>query len=120
MEDASNLHEEFYFFGKGNFLLHDRINDELVGKVVKRFLKENQIDVFYMTSPFDENMTLYRKEWFEGVTVVATVYDIIPYIMKEQYFPRFSRAKMYYERRIDMLKWVDRTLVISESVKRRI
>lgn len=117
MVDASNLHEEFYFFGKGNFLLHDRINYELVGKVVKRFLKENQIDVFYMTSPFDENMTLYRKEWFEGVTVVATVYDIIPYIMKEQYFPRFSRAKMYYERRIDMLKWVDRTLVISESVK---
>lgn len=38
-----------------------RINYELVGKVVKRFLKDNQIDVFYMTSPFDENMTLYRK-----------------------------------------------------------
>lgn len=117
MEDASNLHEEFYFFGKGNFLLHDRINYELVGKVVKRFLKDNQIDVFYMTSPFDENMTLYRKEWFEGVTVVATVYDIIPYMRKEQYFPRFSRAKQYYEMRIDMLKWVDQILVISESVK---
>ena len=117
MEDASNLHEEFYYFGKGNFLLHDRINYELVGKVVKRFLKDNQIDVFYMTSPFDENMTLYRKEWFEGVTVVATVYDIIPYMRKDQYFPRFSRAKQYYEMRIDMLKWVDRILVISESVK---
>lgn len=117
MEDASNLHEEFYFFGKGNFLLHDRINYELVGKVVKRFLKDNQIDVFYMTSPFDENMTLYRKEWFEGVTVVATVYDIIPYMRKDQYFPRFSRAKQYYEMRIDMLKWVDQILVISESVK---
>ncbi len=73
--------------------------------------------MFYMTSPFDENMTLYRKEWFEGVTVVATVYDIIPYMRKEQYFPRFSRAKQYYEMRIDMLKWVDQILVISESVK---
>ena len=70
-----------------------------------------------MTSPFDENMTLYRKEWFEGVTVVATVYDIIPYMRKDQYFPRFSRAKQYYEMRIDMLKWVDQILVISESVK---
>ena len=73
--------------------------------------------MFYMTSPFDENMTLYRKEWFEGVTVVATVYDIIPYMRKDQYFPRFSRAKQYYEMRIDMLKWVDQILVISESVK---
>ena len=62
-------------------------------------------------------MTLYRKEWFEGVTVVATVYDIIPYMRKDQYFPRFSRAKQYYEMRIDMLKWVDQILVISESVK---
>lgn len=117
MEEDSNLTENYYYFGHNNFLLHDRINDELVGRVVKNFLNDHQIDVFYMTSPFDENMTLYRREWFEGVTVVATVYDIIPYIMKKQYFPPLSRAKKYYEKRIEMLRWVDRTLVISESVK---
>ena len=80
------------------------------------FLADNKIDIFYITSPFDGSLPTYLKEWFGSTKVIATVYDIIPYVMKSHYFPNPADMKWYMER-IDMLRWCDRYVVISQSVK---
>lgn len=84
--------------------------------VLEHFLKENEIDIFYITSPFDEHFPPYQKPWFGEVRVVACVYDIIPYVMRTHYFPNPGDIDWYMER-VEMLRWADRYSVISQSVK---
>ena len=55
----------------------------VLGELLRRFLRENSIDLFYVTSPFDGFFPTYEKEWFEGCRVCATCYDIIPWIYPE-------------------------------------
>ena len=113
---AENLHEFYFYTGEENSLLKNPQYTSLIGDIIQNFIREHQIDIFYMTSPFESTSFIYQKEWFSQVKVVATVYDIIPYVMKEHYL---SNATVYqaYMSRIEMLRWVDRCLVISNSVK---
>lgn len=106
---------EFYSYsGRKQFLL-GREYEEILGGIVRHYLEENRIDVFYITSPFDTDGILYKKEWFSGVRVVVLVYDIIPYIFKERYLPE-GQYQIYMER-VNMLRWADQIQVISQSVK---
>ena len=113
---AENLHEFYFYTGEENYLLRNPQFAPLIGDIIQGFIRENQIDLFYITSPFESNNFLYQKEWFANTKVVATVYDIIPYVMKEQYLTNDAAYQAYMER-VDMLRWVDRCLVISNSVK---
>ena len=114
--DYPNLTEECFDCGKDRGLLN--IADGLVYEnLVRSYIEKNKIDVFYITSPFDDNVPVYRKEWFDGVKTVATVYDIIPYIFKEHYFNNHIIGAAWYLERIEMLRWMDKLLVISQSVK---
>ncbi len=119
MKDAvtkGNIEDICFYAGKNQELVSNKEYKEIYGDIVKRFIRENKIDVFYITSPFDLNITPYQKEWFEGVRTVATVYDIIPYVWKKKYL---SDKTIYarYMRCVQMLRWVDEYLVISQSVK---
>ncbi len=89
---------------------------DFYGELIRSYIRKNHIDVFYITSPFDLSLPLYRKEWFGPAQVVATVYDIIPYLMQEQYFPNPEDINWYLER-LETLRWADRLLAISQSVK---
>lgn len=89
---------------------------DIYRSVLERFLKENEIDVFYITSPFDGQFPPYRKTWFSDVHVVVCVYDIIPYVMRAHYFPNPGDIDWYMER-VEMLRWADRYSAISQSVK---
>lgn len=126
-----NLFEEFYmkdkvknghvidfylFSGKSQELISDEEYKDIFGDIVKNFLAKYRIDVFYITSPFDSDAVHYQREWFDGVRTVATVYDIIPFVMKDTYLKNKAMYRFYMEC-VDMLRWVDEYLVISQSVK---
>ncbi|MBE7681559.1 glycosyltransferase [Paenibacillus sp. P13VS] len=108
--------QEFYFYpGPDNLLLKKPAYKGIIGNIVKNFIKEHNIEVFYITSPFDSNMS-YEPEWLHNVQVIATVYDIIPYLFKERYL----KDKYFYNQYmnwIDKIKQADRILAISQSVK---
>lgn len=89
---------------------------ELYGEIVRSFIQKNQIDVFIITSPFDAQYPTYQKEWFEGTKVATIVYDIIPYVMQDHYFPQKETMRWYLEK-LEQLSWADQLLVISQSVK---
>ncbi len=110
------FHEDFINTGKNNMLLRSDKYSDVVGAVIRRYIEENNIDIFYITSPFESNYIAYKKEWFGRAKVVATVYDIIPYVMKENYLADKTTYKWYMSC-IDNLRWADEIFVISESVK---
>lgn len=116
MIENSNFTEDFVYTGKNNFLLHNDGYSEIIGNIIKHYIRENNIDIFYLTSPFETGFTLYKKEWFDGVKVVTTVYDIIPYIMKEKYLSDRNNFNIYMKC-VENLRWSDELFVISESVK---
>lgn len=117
--NTDNLTCVNYFCGKDNFLIRDSQFAGIIGNLIRKFIQEYKIDIFCVTSPFDMKMMCYEKEWFTGVKVVAIVYDIIPYIMKREYFTGSYADRNFsmYMKRMDMLRWMDQLLVISESVK---
>ena len=102
--------------GKNQMLLRNPAYAEVIGSLIRRWLRENEIDVFYITSPFEATFIPYQKEWFEGVRVVVTVYDIIPYVMKNRYL-KDENTYRWYMSCVDNLRWADALYVISESVK---
>lgn len=112
----NNFTEDFIDTGKNNVLLRNEIYSDVIGSIIKRYIRENHIDIFYITSPFESNFVLYKKEWFENVKVISTVYDIIPYVMKDKYLSDKNTFK-WYMKCIDNLRWSDELFVISESVK---
>lgn len=116
MIENNNFTEDFVYTGKNNFLLQNESYSEVIGNIIKHYIHENNIDIFYITSPFETGFTLYKKEWFEGVKVVTTVYDIIPYIMKEKYLSDRNNFNIYMKC-VENLRWSDELFVISESVK---
>ncbi|MDE7313430.1 MAG: glycosyltransferase [Eubacterium sp.] len=119
MKDAvkkENIIDVCFFSGKNRELISDKEYQDIYGDIVKKFIRQNQIDVFYITSPFDLSVIQYRKEWFEGVKTVATVYDIIPYVLKKKYLSDRTTYCLYMKC-VQMLRWVDEYLVISQSVK---
>ena len=115
---ANNFHKCDVYVGKD--ALVRRENEPYVpvfAEAIKYFIRQNKIDIFYVTSPFlGGDYPAYEPSWFEGVTVVATAWDIIPYIMRDTYLAT-KTAMRWYMKRIEMLKWMDRLLAISQSVK---
>lgn len=116
MITGGNFTEDFIDTGKNNVLLRNEIYSDIIGDIIKRYIRENNIDIFYITSPFESNFILYKKEWFEGVKVIMTVYDIIPYVMKDKYLSD-KNTYDWYMKCVENLRWADELFVISESVK---
>ncbi|MDE6501649.1 MAG: glycosyltransferase [Ruminococcus sp.] len=112
----NNFTEDFIDTGKNNVLLRNEIYSDVIGSIIKRYIRENNIDIFYITSPFESNFIQYKKEWFEGIRVISTVYDIIPYVMKDKYLTD-KNIYNWYMKCVENLRWSDELFVISESVK---
>lgn len=112
----NNFTEDFIDTGKNNVLLRNEIYSDIIGNIIKRYIRENNIDIFYITSPFESAFTLYKKEWFDGVKVITTVYDIIPYVMKNKYL-NDKNTYNWYMKCVENLRWADELFVISDSVK---
>lgn len=111
-----NLTESYFFMGRNHFLGNASEFFSVYGQLVKEYIAKNRIDVFYITSPFDGLLPVYQKDWFAGTKVVATVYDIIPYLFKKQYLSDANALKQYMGF-VEQLRWADKLLAISQSVK---
>ena len=112
---SENVKEFYFYTGENCFLIREKSYRELIGAIVKKFIKENQIDIFYITSPFDRLMS-YDLDWLKGTKVVMTVYDIIPYLFKDRYL----KPKEFYNEYmswVEKVKHADKILAISQSVK---
>ncbi|MGF9713267.1 glycosyltransferase [Paenibacillus naphthalenovorans] len=112
---SENVSEHYFYLGKDGFLGKDKKYKEILGNLIRNFIKAHGINVFYMTSPFD-GLISYDMEWFSDVKTVATLYDIIPYIYKEKYLG----SKHVYDQYMGMMNNVlktDKLLAISKSAK---
>lgn len=116
LQEGTTVKEFQMYSGPGGFLLRERKYNEVMGKLVEKYITENSIDIFCITSPFDGHNVVYKKEWFGACKVVAITYDIIPYVMKDHYLAE-PNSYQYYMECIDILRWVDEIQVISQSVE---
>ena len=119
---GQNVHPQYYFVGK-NALLRQYRGDftDLLGALIKSFIKKYHIEVFFITAPFLSTNdigynAIYQREWFTGVAVVTALYDIIPYIYKKDYLPD-KKSYSWYMSCVEMLRWVDGIVAISKSAK---
>lgn len=119
--EYENVKDVHIYTGNSQYLIQSEPNgkvkkyEKIFGELVKKFLKDNNIDIFYFTSPFDY-WDIFNMEWFKSVTTIATVYDIIPYLFQKRYLGD-KDAKKWYMRIINFIKKVDKILAISQSVK---
>ena len=79
LEDASYLNELALSAGPEGILLQNKEFEDIVGEIIRKYIRENEIDVFCITSPFDSYNVMYKKDWFSDCKVVAIIYDIIPF-----------------------------------------
>ena len=111
-----NLQESYFYCGRELDLL-SIADGKLYGTLVRKFIHKNKINVFYITSPFESQVPVYQEAWFCNVKTVVTVYDIIPLVFKNHYFPNGDSDMEWYVKRLSVLNWVDKMIVISQSVK---
>ncbi|UHA71656.1 glycosyltransferase [Paenibacillus sp. 481] len=112
---SDNVSEHYFYAGEGNILLKNREYKPIIGDVVKQFIKQNEIDVFYVTAPFDRHIS-YDADWLSGVKTVVTLYDIIPYVFKERYLSNKTGYTEYMSC-IHNIERFDKILAISQSAK---
>lgn len=114
--EYENLQEIFLWCGTNRFLSMNPDYKEIYSGIIRNFIKKNNIDVFYITSPFDGHNFPYQREWFGNVKIMAMVYDIIPFMMKDIYL-KDKNTYNWYMRCFEAFKYFDEYLVISESIK---
>ena len=114
-KNPENFEEINLFLGKKAEIARDSELKGIYRDLIRQFIRKYEIDVFYVTSPFDPSMPVCEKSWFGNAKVVATVYDIIPYVMKEHYFKYLNEK--WYMSVVAELKKYDQLFAISESVK---
>ena len=56
---VTNLTEDFIDTGSQNVLLREKACEEVMGAILQQYLQERQIDVFYITSPFESKFVSY-------------------------------------------------------------
>ncbi|MEX1029320.1 MAG: glycosyltransferase [Paenibacillaceae bacterium] len=112
---SDNVSEHYFYLGNDGFIGKHKKYKGIFGDLIRNFIKAHNIDVYYMTSPFDQNIS-YDMKWFSEIKVVATLYDIIPYIFKNRYL-RDKAFNEEYMKLITNLKNADKILAISQCAK---
>ncbi len=111
----SNVEHIYFYTGKNQCMITDIKLRDAFGNLVKKFISDYEIDIFYFTSVFDE-WDIYEKEWFEGVKTAVTVYDVIPYIYREKYLNDEKKLKRYMKG-VFVLEEADMIFAISEHTR---
>ena len=96
-------------------LLRDVTTMKLIEAEVKHFLTKSKVDVMLFTSP-TEYGNMYKAEWFDGVTKVGVLYDLIPLMFPKQCLFDKTYSQDYYDS-LEFLKSMDFLLAISQSAK---
>jgi glycosyltransferase involved in cell wall biosynthesis len=79
--------------------------------------RRHGIDVYWCANPLMPNVVLPTE--LQGPAIAATIYDLIPWVMRETYLDRWpSAVRDEYLRRLNALpQWADVLLCISESAR---
>lgn len=85
------------------------------GLAIAKFIDDNRLDVYW------DIAAIIRKDCFiskrnDHTLYVSTVYDLIPYIFKEDFFYDVDQYIKYYERMLELKKF-DVLFSISESTR---
>lgn len=81
---------------------------------LRRLLKSLKPDLFHVSSPL---LGPFHWEVAAGVRTVATIYDLIPVLMREAYLDKWPVAlQRLYKARMQELARLDGAIVISEAV----
>lgn len=117
LKKHNNLIEIKIYTGKQEIFIRNEKYSDILGKIIETNIEKNNIDVFYITSPFDfDNQPNYEKKWFGDTLICATFYDLIPYLFKDHYLSDEGTQKRYI-RKLEKLKWMDHLFAISQSAK---
>jgi len=114
-------HSYFYFYpdlSQGVAYLREQL---------QQFLLRNRIDVYHIMSPFNlfhlpqhlfqaYSDAMLNKEWFGRTRVAATLYDVIPLVLKERYLNPV--VEPIYMGVIEMIRSCDIIYAISETTKK--
>lgn len=93
---------------------------QLVRKTIRRFLKNNHIDVFINADPMGyKTFPVYKRNWFGRTKLIGIVYDLIPLILRKQYLKEEDQLKIYISY-VKSLKKYDLLFSISNTTKRDI
>ncbi|WP_138755239.1 glycosyltransferase [Paenibacillus sinopodophylli] len=87
---------------------------------IEQFVINNNIDIVHFTSPlmFDIEVPILK---INNVKTSYLMYDLIPIVMKKQYYDRWpSQIQKEYDRKLKVLQTADVILTISEASKRDI
>lgn len=123
-EFPKNVHKFKMYSGKDNYLLshakpmgkticYDSSYEGVLKGIYSNFIKENKIDLFIISSPFDFWMC-YKSEWFENTKTAVIFYDLVPYLFEEYYFDN-DFGKDIYMRNLEFVKNCDIIMPISKS-----
>ena len=85
LQCGDNVHKYYT-----NALFSEMDSEEVYGQIIENFLKREMIDVFYFPNALCVKLPMIKKKWFGKTKVVATIHDIIPWMMKEKYLIFFQ------------------------------
>lgn len=81
-------------------------------------LLSNRVDVFHIGSPLEEGCAIIPQfKKFRPLTVVCTLYDLIPYLFSEYYLAGNEPFRSIYEYRLNNVIRADLVLAISEHTR---
>ena len=105
--------ELIYFQPNYQGMTAERYREEL-----SRFIVDNEIDVFHLTSPFHVPYPeVLDTQKLPRVALTATVYDVIPYIYSQIYLADANIREMWH-RQVEMLQRTQQLLAISEYTRK--
>ena len=96
-------------------LFLDSSTKSIIKAAVGHFIEKSQIDAMLFTSP-NEYGGMYDASWFDGITKMAILYDMIPLNFPQQCLFDTTYKKDYY-RSLEFLKQMDLLFAISQSAK---
>jgi len=86
-------------------------------QLLNKIVTELKIDDYWVPNPLMMNIVL--PTGLSGINIFATIYDIIPLVIPDEYINKWSKGlQAEYRRRIKTLPtWADKLIFISESAK---
>lgn len=113
VRDAPNVSiREVDVAGFGRVAEHDPAAASLLSRQVGTWLRRNGIDLYHATSPFVLDQPDLPQ--LDACPMVATVYDLIPYLLADSYLTDAGQRAAYL-RAADFVSEAARIVAISES-----
>ncbi len=110
-----NVSESYFCMGYDFWTFRNKDYDVVAGKTIKKFIKENDIDVFIHFTSLQTDI-VYNPVWYEDVYLISYCYDLIPYLFPENYIQNDKIRKKLDDNLLFLAK-SDKIIAISECTK---